>query len=282
MGEKFNFGDIRNDIFKNKKIANEFKDDEESWSQYDSSLSAFGSSFNKTLPEEYITPLNKKIFTNIDEYGEVFKNYVEDTLSKNKNHYRTAIEFGGPGSNLFSGFSPNFFSKTIGLCLDDVRGRSQKEYDHKKGHSIITGDIMKPNNNEMYLKIEDELGTNKVDLIISRMMGPLRSTNDTSLKKNPLILDRIIRKWYNLLNENSLLFAQFEYFSEHNPDPKQIYDAESFPPSIKPLEEKVSKWAEIINKKFKNKIEIQLGRGVMRLYKKSGAPEELPKINELF
>ena len=118
MNEKTKLGDIRKDIKKNKETAEEHAMVESHWTVYDSPLFSIGSSFSKVIPEEYVGPLNKKIYTNIEEFGDAFKAYIENTLSKNGNKEKTAIEFGGSGSQLFSGFTKNFFKKTFsGYCF---------------------------------------------------------------------------------------------------------------------------------------------------------------------
>lgn len=277
MGEKMKFGEIRKDIKNNKEVNEENEQLEWIWDYYDSSLLLMGSSFSKVLPEEYVGYLNKKIYTKIEEFGEAFKKYIEDTLSKNKNKERTAIEFGGPGSQLFAGFTPGFFEKTVGVCLDDIRFINEKEDDKLIDHSVIVGDVTDINNKNLFNEINDKLGTSKVDLIISRLQGPLRE-----LKRNPAFLDRIIRKWYSMLDKNGILFAQFEYLSEHNPNMEDKYNAEITPPPKKESEKYVEEWVLSIHNKLPNQIEIQLGRGVIRITKKEGAPEELPSIKELF
>lgn len=272
MIEKITFGKLREDIEKNKGLAVEYETEEGDWGYHDSSLFEIGSSFNKTLPKEYIGKI-----TDIREAGLAFEKYIIETLSKNQNKERTAIEFGGPGSKFFNDFKKGFLGKTVGVCLDDIRHSDEIEKDKSINHSVIVGDIMNITNKSLYEKLNECLKTEKVDLIISRMMGPL-----DKLKKNPVLLDHIIRKWYSLLNNGGILFAQFEYFSEHDPNMKTRYDAENFPEKEKEIEKYVKEWVLAINNKFPNQIEIQLGRGVIRLVKKEGAPEELPSSKELF
>jgi hypothetical protein len=117
MLEKMKFEDLKTDITKNKIINNQNKNCESFWHHYDSSLIEIGSTFYKVLPEEYVGELNKKIYTTIEEYGEAFKKYIEDTLSKKPNKERTAIEFGGPGSNLFLVFLIDFLIKQLVFVL---------------------------------------------------------------------------------------------------------------------------------------------------------------------
>jgi len=277
MIEKIKFGDIKADIKENIKVNELNRYSESDWAHHDSSLWVIGSSFYKVLPEKYVGELNKKIYTKVEEYGEAYKKYIEDTFSLKSDKERTAIEFGGPGSKLFSGFTKGLFKKTVGVCLDDVRSSSIEKTDDLAGHSVVIGDITDTTNKDLFQEIYDKLGTEKVDLIISRMQAPL-----DELKRNPAILNRIIRKWYKLLDDNGILFAQYEYLPEHNPDMEQKYNAEINPPRKKEAEKNVELWADAIKLKYPNEIEIQLGRGVIRLVKKDNAPAELMLNDELF
>lgn len=277
MLEQIKFGDLRADVENNKKTNEKNLQREYRWGHYDSSLIEIGSTFYKVLPEEYVGDLNKKIYTTIEEYGEAFKKYIENTLSKNPNKERTAIEFGGPGSHFFSGFTKGFFNKTVGICLDDIRSEAEKDADNLRGHSVVVGDILDTKNRNLFVEIEDKIGTNKVDLIISRIQGPLHE-----LKINGAVLNRVIRKWYKLLDKNGILFAQFVYLDEHNPNMEDKYNAEIEPAYKSKTEKIVEMWVDAIKLKYPNEIDVALGRGVIRLVKKDNAQEELASNNELF
>ena len=271
-----NFGAIRQAIKENKKSTRKESSKNEDFYIYDSSIQNFGSSFSKTLPKEYTEHLNSKIVTSVDQYGEVFKEYIEDTLSKSKNHERTAIEFGGPGSKLFQGFKKDFFKKTAGVCLKDVRDEDAMAVDKENNHSVVSGDFINGPTRELYAALDQKLGGKKVDLITSRIVGPL-----DSLVKNPAILEHIVRKWYSMLNDNGLLFAQFEFFEETKPYMESKFVGESLSVDLKDVELVVMDWAMSVMEKFPKEIDIQLGRGVIRIHKKQGAPEELPTAKEL-
>lgn len=276
MEGKIKFGDIRNDLTKNKKINKNNKEAEGDWMQYDSRLFEIGGTFYEALPQKYTQNLDNKNFNENVKFGLAFKEYIEKELSfENKN--RTAVEFGGSGTRLFAGFSNGFFKRTVGVCLDDIRSHGTKIFDNSSGHSVVIGDVLDVNNKKLFKEINDKLNTDKVDLIISRMQGPLRE-----LEKNPVILDRIIRKWYSLLDKNGILFAQFEYFSHHNPSTKQQYNADiNYIRGVTKTETYVEKWVEAVKKVYPE-IEIQLGRGIIRLVKKDNSPEELISSKELF
>lgn len=276
MQEKIKLGDIRRDLMVNIEVTKENKLKEKKWPLKNSSLANIGSSFSKVIPEEYVGTINQQVYSNIDKLGEGFKKYIEETLSKSENKERTAIEFGGPGSRLFSDFTKKFFKKTVGICLKDTRQFYNKMIDNRVGHSVITGDITDTTNKELYTTINKQLNTEKVDLIISRMMKPL-----DYMKKNPALLDKIIRKWYSLLNKNGMLFVQFEFFLEHNPKMENKHRAEVDPQEERDIEINVKEWVKLIEKRFPNEIEIKLGRGIIHIHKKENAPEELPPAREL-
>lgn len=222
--------------------------EESDWFLYDCPLQEFGETFFSCLP-------------NNGEYSSrALKEYIEKTLSLRKTDDLTAVEFGGPGSKLFSGFTIDFFKKTLGVCLEDIRNTETRKTDRLENHSVVVGDILDVLDDKVFKNITATLGTNKTDLIISRMMGPL-----TFISKDPAILDRIIRKWYEMLSENGLMFIQFDFIH---------YD-------FKPIEKMVKTWANLVKEKFPE-IDIQIGNGVMRLNKKTGAPESLPPATQLF
>lgn len=275
MTEKFNFGELRNNTKFNRNSAGVQEIFEDGWDVYDSSLNAIGGSFFKTLPSEYTNNLNIKENKDIENYGKIFKNYIEETLKKNRE--RVAVEFGGPGSKFFSGFNKDFFKKTVGVCLNDIRFPEKKEVDNKINHSVVIGDILDSKNKELFDKIFEKLDNKKIDFIISRMMGPLEI-----IKMSPILLEHIIRKWFSLLSNNGVLFAQFEYFLEHDSNINKKYQSEINPPKIAESEIYIKKWAEVIQNMYPNEIEIGLGRGVIRITKKDGAPDELPQAKELF
>lgn len=263
MGEGIDIGKIKKAIKGNKNLAIAESVEmggygclESRWGTYDSSLRNFGETFSLSLPKDCEANLT----------GERLKKYIEETLSQVEKHDLTAVEFGGPGSQLFKGFTKNFFAKTVGVCLKDIRNQDWQEDDIKNNHSVIIGDILDVQNNQLFNKIAQILGTNKTDLIISRMDGPLEY-----IKKHPAILDRIIRNWYKLLNENGLMFIQFE----------RPIDTFLVGGSIKT---QVAEWSNTIKKRFPE-IDIQIsgiGDGILRLHKIVGAPEKLPSVAELF
>ncbi|MDQ5954500.1 MAG: hypothetical protein QG583_428 [Patescibacteria group bacterium] len=276
MEEKFgskikNFRNTRNTIENNKILVNEFKDHEDEYPIYDSSLDNIGNTFAHALPVELVGDLKKKTNVSIEDYGKVFKSYVEDTLSKGNNNNLSAIEFGGSGSKLFSGFTHNFFKKTLGVCLDDIRSEDVKENDKNNNHDVIKGDIF---DKSIYLNLKKD-GFEKFDLIISRIMAPLFVT-----ARSPELMQKVIRQWYRMLNENGLIFAQFDVFDEHKPEVPFRDKAKVKPVDLRLIEFFVMDWKMALEKEVGNVVDIQLDRGIVRIHKKSGAPDELPILKD--
>jgi|ERR1035437_1453555 hypothetical protein len=222
------------------------------WEQYDESISDFG--------ETFIRGWNLLEVDSEEKYRGKFRQSIEGTLASSRiQHDLTAIEFGGPGSELFKGFTPSFFKKTLGVCLKDIRDHEKKEIDDGNNHSVIPGNIFDVLNTKLLDEVKKSLDVEKVDLIISRLGGPLRS-----IDKNEAILDRLIRNWYDLLNENGLMFVQFQHGSSES-SPKK----------------KIEKWANAIKEKFPE-VEIEVKEKTMCIHKKNGAPEHLPPATVLF
>jgi hypothetical protein len=277
---KNNLGSIKEAIKHNEESTSRINNDQierNKWKYHDSPAYSFGGTFYKSLPQEYTEFMDKKIYVAIEEMGPPFIKYIKDTLLKDGRKEFNAIEFGGPASDLFNEFPEGFFRNTLGVCLKDVRDSSEKNNDIDNNHHVIEGDILHPTDSQLYKKISDLLPGGKADLIISRMMGPL-----DSLEKNPAILNGIIKKWYSLLNDNGILFAQFEYFPEHNPNMEQKYEAMVSPEELRYSEIHVVHWVNEIKKKYPALLDVQLGRGVLRLHKNKGAPEELPNMENMF
>ena len=98
------------------------------------------------------------------------------------------------------------------------------------------------------------------------MCGPLHDIN-----KDVSILEKIFRNWYEMLNANGLIFIQFNYVNiDSNTD---NYDLE--------VQKNIKLWVEKIKEMYPD-IDIQLGNGVLRIHKKPGSPDKLPKAIDLF
>ena len=98
------------------------------------------------------------------------RNYIE-TVLKEKKGSAIGIEFGGVGSRLFRGFTPDFFARSIAISLIDHRGWEHqlarlKERDGKIHHEVLEGNIF---DFATYESLNRWLGDEKVDLIIERM-----------------------------------------------------------------------------------------------------------------
>ena len=135
------FNQIRVGLEQNKKLVKE--NDELDWYHYDSPLSHLAPTFYEVLPDEYRESFEKSIkekeIFNVSDFSDIFKKYIENTLKKENNEQLVALEFGGPGSNLFKGFTKGFFDKTMGVCLDDLRVSERKKTDTKSNHFVMIG-----------------------------------------------------------------------------------------------------------------------------------------------
>ena len=79
------------------------------------------------------------------------------------------------------------------------------------------------------------------------------------------LLDDAVRQWYALLNENGVMFIQYNWASS----------------SDKREDNVAAKCIEMIKGKYPQ-LDVQLGRGVMRLHKKLDDPEQLPENAHFF
>ncbi|MFA6520275.1 MAG: hypothetical protein WCT44_01555 [Candidatus Paceibacterota bacterium] len=251
--ETNNFSKLRRAVRINRDTAEKQKKEEGSWSAYDSPIERFASTFKEVLPP--YQKLYDSREPGLQQIAEMFRQYIEQVL-QNSGH-NIAIELGGPGSALFRSFSEGFFNRTAGICLKDVRKTKEKVIDEMYHHTIVAGDIFDV---KTFIRLKHTLNTQKVDLIISRIVAPLYD-----MRMDSAILDHTIRSWYKLLNENGLIFVQFEGLNE-------------IPPITEP---KVKAWAKALSEKCPE-VEVQVGKSSLRLHKKPGAPGELPRAKELF
>lgn len=147
------------------------------------------------------------------------KNYIEQTL-KERAGKAIGIEFGGPGSELFRGFSKGFFEKSLGVTLLDHRySRAEvlgEEYVEDQGlsgeemlgaeqdtaihHTLLQGDIL---TDETYERVNEWLHGRKASLIIERMGCGLGF-----LPEDEFLAGELIARWYELLDEGGIMFIQ--------------------------------------------------------------------------
>src|ERR1035437_8299642 len=124
--EKENFSQLKNATYKLKK-ENEINTylGKSGWPINESSLFqgiSFNNIFFDLCPQKY-----KDI-----------KEYIETELREKEGH-AIGLEIGGTGSNLFSGFTSNFFQKTIGASIEDKRTTDRKERGGETNHSVVLG-----------------------------------------------------------------------------------------------------------------------------------------------
>ena len=195
------------------------------------------------------------------------KEYIETTLTGKKGE-AIGVEFGGLGSELFAGFSPGFFKKTAGITLADNRENLGKvDPSHKpvsiaeddvRHHSVIEGNIL---DDHLYTDLNKWLEGKKVDLILERMIAGM-----DHIPADPYTISKIMSRWYELLDENGILFVQV-------------------PPV---LHDQLPAWVEMIQEKYGDVLEVQIKNGheqfelafdLLRIHKLPGAPEKLPLLN---
>lgn len=194
------------------------------------------------------------------------KSYIESVFQEKRGNI-IGVEFGGIGSNLFRGFSKGFFKETFGITLADHRRKWQTKIDeyknlgHKLNHNVVEGDIL---SGSLYDNLEEKLNGRKADLIIERMFLGLEF-----MPAEPYKLSSILEKWYEMLNEDGIMFVQ--------------------PPVI--FNNLLDKWAEMLHDKYLDSIEFQYEKGVhdasvedegysaFRLRKLKGSPNKLPFLN---
>ena len=226
----------------------EKRDPKTIYSIYDSSLNKFGADSNFDITFQ---PL-------LDERNQSLRSYIEGSLEKKKGR-AIGIEFGGTGSNLFSGFSRGFFSRSLGVALADTRNRLDVDptpEDEKRHHSVLAGDLT---NLETYEHVREWLGTEKADLIIERLAG-----EHYSLPEEPNLLGKVFDAWYSLLAEEGIILAQTTRW-------------------MRPL---IAPWVELIQKNYAGSLEVDHHHGseldlfdAILLRKLPSAPEKLPILD---
>jgi len=229
------------------------------WTIYDESLSGFGRDF-------FQLSRKTRLFRGELRTSSFIQRYIESTLDPDGARKGTlvGVEFGGPGSQLFRGFAQNFFQETFGICLNDERGENLKELDEKFHHRVIAGDIW---DSKLYRELTQKLEGKKVYLIISRIMGPLAEMNT-----NPYLWSWIGEKWYELLNTNGLLLAQYVkpgsgYTSRNQQDMRD-----------RKIKAFIEPWIEMLQTEYPA-LEAMRNGTAFRLHKTEAAPEKLPLLS---
>jgi hypothetical protein len=179
--------------------------------------------------------------------------YIEKILSERRGN-AIGVEFGGPGKELFKGFSKNFFNQSVGVTLVDYTDKKEKT----QNHTVLEGNIFSP---DTYIALNNLLEGKKVDLIIERMAKGLENVPSA-----PHMIGIILQKWYELLNDGGIMFVQT-------------------PVVFNTL---LDKWANMIQKDYADVLEFDYKKGVwndnaigsvFRLHKLPNAPIELPFLN---
>lgn len=216
-------------------------------SMYDSPLDIwepngelFETTFSKVLPEKY------------QETGGL-KRYIEEVLAPKKGS-AVGLELGGPGSQLFRGFSSEFFNKTAGICLVDSRNTFNRSRDEENHHSLLLGDILSQEGKQA---ADTWAGGKKIDLLFLRMAGPRGS-----LPNEPFFMAQEAAFWYPYISEIGLIIAQLPFAFDHT----------------------IEQWVDDINA-GPDALEAQTDKNPyldganLRLLKLPGAPGKLPPLD---
>lgn len=212
------------------------------WSTYDSPLrdsrNSYEAWFREVLPESQPN----------------MQQYIEETLGCDKQH--TGLELGGPGTELFRGFSPGFFAASAGICLVDVRGRNvleqsaQQKIKDEINHRVVEGNIIHPKTQDEAL---EQLG-GSVDLVILRMYGGIGGIPD-----DPFFVGKMAARTYQQLAVNGLIFSEV-------------------PRGARPY---IKDWVTRVKGEYPE-LDAQhrslRGRDVVRIHKTPGAPAKLPLL----
>lgn len=189
---------------------NQVKSGREPWGIYDSGLltglCSFDWRFKELLPKEY-----KDI-----------REYIESEM-KEKSGSAIGLEIGGPGSKLFSEFSPGFLKESFGTTLTDYRTEKEKEKDIENNHTVFSGDIF---TNEGFRDLKKKLGGKKVNVLFERMQGALPVYPQIGYMAG--IFDRL----YSLLDDEGVMFVQMPIFLRDRV--KEDY-ADAFLEKLKPI-----------------------------------------------
>lgn len=237
-----------------RKTADErFVAPDKSWGVYDCLLDestpckpSFAASFLPVLPSEY------------RESERPMADYIETYFQNRKENGDTllALEIGGPGSALFTGVKEGFFAKTAGITLVDGRDPDERIAENEQlNHTVLEGNFRTPRVKE---KVDAWREERKVDFIIERMCDGLKL-----LPRDPFYLAEEFSYWYELLNEEGVMFIQL-------------------PMIVEPL---LADWEQRVLEETDGTIEMAMsneGYGewwAMRLNKHAGAPEKLPFLS---
>lgn len=244
-----------------EEVSKKHKSLYEQWSVYDSDLPSFARTFQYVLPKQYWERR---------QVGDAFVEYVQSVLEPGSNTTLRAVEFGGPGRTLFGQFPPDFFAHTIGVSLPDTQTekslRKDKRYvPGKENHQIIRGNIF---DRSIYQQVSDALDQHQADLIISRMEGGLKFLYPW----NPIAWGQLAQRWYQLLNENGLMFIQWRMEPQGERERMDIMGEPD------PVGDLFDQWGASIKSAYPNSLELQQSYGTFRLHKMPGAPVELPLL----
>jgi|SRR3989344_1878092 len=240
--------DYYKEVTKSQTVQEQGNEPEDIYTIYDSPLSSntgsdasFDISFSKLLERK----------------GKSIRSFIEKSL-ENKRRKAVGIEFGGPGSNLFAGFSSGFFARSLGVTLADLRDLDKKSRDEDRHHSVIAGNIA---DLSTYKLVKEWLDAEQADLIIERLAG-----GHVLIPRDPHLLGQIFQAWYELLADSGLIMAQTNHWMR---------------PVLVP-------WFELVKHQSKGELGIEYEHGwgnqsdtfdAIFLRKLDGAPQKLPMLD---
>ncbi|TSC87171.1 MAG: hypothetical protein G01um10148_276 [Parcubacteria group bacterium Gr01-1014_8] len=209
-------------------------------------IGSFDETFKRVLPVETL-PHERNL-----------RRYIERTFEHKKGGV-IGIEFGGPASRLFAGFTPGFFKKSLGVSIRDYRKEEVRQSDAKRHHAVITGNMLWEETEE---RVDEWLGGEKVDVGFQRLLDGFEF-----IPIEPYTLGAWIQRRYRQLSDVGLLVLQVPLTMQ---------------PFLKP-------WSEAIQAKCGDRIQFQFVEGTndrstfetgaLRIQKMKGAPEELPPLD---
>jgi hypothetical protein len=217
------------------------------WGMYDENQSDFSKSFKSVLDDH--ADLN-------DFLTHRFPNRKDLTL----------IEVGGPGYQLRHTLSS--VGRSFAVCLEDKDLSGLKSRIPEGSHTVISRinvkGVIKPadlTDPHTFRELSGKMQKKKADVLIERLWGGW-----ANIEKNPNILFHILKKYYKLMAENSVMFVQLMDFEGS--------DIEEF-----------KFWITLMNQKFSTKLNIVLAESeagdkfALKIERFPGSPDNLELIN---
>lgn len=155
---------------------------------YDSNAESFDTFFSEVLAP----------YATIQDYAE---SYYGD-----KQGEALAVEFGGPARKLFGELNKeNFYRRTAGFVLNDLRTDSEKSDDETRHHDVVEADVF-------FKQGADGLSWHAVEEWTSRNGKPhlaiQRMVQGVDLIRRADLFAAIVKRWLSELADGGTLFAE--------------------------------------------------------------------------